>query len=76
MLQVTNAVFVQLPPPLGYGFTQFATAGVYGTPIVSELPNEHNFYAIERLYVPGCRNNRRTSGSILQRLGHEIQHSS
>lgn len=33
--QVTNAVFVQLPPPLGYGFSQFATAGIYGTPIVS-----------------------------------------
>lgn len=32
--QVTNAVFVQLPPPLGYGFSQFATAGIYGTPIV------------------------------------------
>ncbi|KAI0088801.1 MFS general substrate transporter [Irpex rosettiformis] len=39
-INVTNAVFVQLPPPLGYGFSQFATAGVYGTPIVAVIIGE------------------------------------
>ena len=35
MVQVTNAVFLQLPVPLGYQFSQFATAAAYATPIVS-----------------------------------------
>ena len=32
--QVTNAVFLGIPKPEGYGFDQFAIAGAYGTPIV------------------------------------------
>ncbi|KAI0826479.1 MFS general substrate transporter [Irpex lacteus] len=39
-INVTNAVFVQLPPPLGYGFSQFATAGIYGTPIAAVIIGE------------------------------------
>lgn len=33
-INVTNAVFLGSPPPLGYGFSQFGIAGGYGTPIV------------------------------------------
>lgn len=33
-INTTNAVFLGSPPPLGYGFSQFAIAGGYGTPIV------------------------------------------
>ena len=41
--QVTNAVFLQLPVELGgYGYSQFATAGVYGTPIVSSFFPTHS----------------------------------
>ena len=32
--QVTNAVFLAIPKPLGYGFSEYAIAGAYGTPIV------------------------------------------
>ncbi|KAI0691854.1 MFS general substrate transporter [Cytidiella melzeri] len=39
-VNVTNVVFVQLPPPVGYGFSQFATAGIYGTPIVAVIIGE------------------------------------
>lgn len=34
LLKVTNAVFLGSPPPVGFGFSQFAVAGGYGTPIV------------------------------------------
>jgi len=35
-LQVTNVVFLRNPPEEGgYGFSQFATAGTYATPVVS-----------------------------------------
>ena len=30
-------VFLGLPPPNGYGYSQIAIAGTYGTPIVSRL---------------------------------------
>lgn len=30
-LQVTFAVFIGTPPPVGYGFGQFAIAGAYGS---------------------------------------------
>jgi len=34
--QVTNVVFLKNPPEEGgYGFGQFATAGIYATPVVS-----------------------------------------
>ncbi|KAJ3525710.1 hypothetical protein NM688_g8364 [Phlebia brevispora] len=39
-INVTNAVFLQLPIPLGYQFGQFATAGAYATPIVAVLIGE------------------------------------
>ncbi|KAH9477936.1 Efflux pump radE [Psilocybe cubensis] len=37
---VTNAVFLGSPPPFGYGFSEFAVAGGYGTPIVSVILGE------------------------------------
>ncbi|KAH9918337.1 MFS general substrate transporter [Amylocystis lapponica] len=39
-INVTNAVFLSLPPPNGYGFGQYAIAGAYGTPIVSVIIGE------------------------------------
>jgi len=39
-INVTNAVFLGSPPPIGYGFSQFAIAGAYGTPIVSVFVGE------------------------------------
>ncbi|KAF8156654.1 MFS general substrate transporter [Crassisporium funariophilum] len=39
-INVTNAVFLGTPPPVGYGFSPFAIAGGYGTPIVSVLIGE------------------------------------
>lgn len=32
---MTNAVFLGEPAPVGFGFSQYAIAGAYGTPIVS-----------------------------------------
>lgn len=37
ILQTTMVVFLGLPPPNGYGYSQIAIAGTYGTPIVSRL---------------------------------------
>ena len=34
-INVTNAVFLGEPAPLGFGFGEFGIAGMYGTPIVS-----------------------------------------
>ncbi|TFY63206.1 hypothetical protein EVG20_g6410 [Dentipellis fragilis] len=39
-INVTNAVFLGEPAPVGYGFSQFAIAGAYGTPIVAVLIGE------------------------------------
>jgi len=39
-INVTNVVFLGSPPPLGYGFSEFAIAGSYGTPIVSAILGE------------------------------------
>jgi len=39
-INVTNAVFLGSPSPAGYGFSQYAIAGAYGTPIVSVLVGE------------------------------------
>lgn len=36
-LQTTNAVILAEAPPKGYGFSEYAIAGAYGTPIVSAL---------------------------------------
>ena len=38
--QVTNAVFLGEPAPLGFGFSQIAIAGAYGTPIVAVVTGE------------------------------------
>jgi hypothetical protein len=38
--QVTNAVFLGEPAPLGFGFSQIAIAGAYGTPIVAVVLGE------------------------------------
>jgi hypothetical protein len=32
--QVTNAVFIAIPAPLGFGFSQDGIAGMYATPLV------------------------------------------
>ncbi|PPR06452.1 hypothetical protein CVT24_002613 [Panaeolus cyanescens] len=39
-INVTNAVFLGSPPPVGYGFSQFGIAGGYGTPIVAVVLGE------------------------------------
>jgi len=39
-INVTNAVFLGSPPPLGYGFSQYAIAGAYGTPMVAVFVGE------------------------------------
>jgi len=39
-INVTNAVFLGSPPPFGYGFSQFAIAGVYATPMVAVIIGE------------------------------------
>ncbi|TRM62260.1 major facilitator superfamily domain-containing protein [Schizophyllum amplum] len=39
-VNVTNAVFLEEPAPLGFGFSHFAIAGMYGTPIVAVLLGE------------------------------------
>ncbi|KZS87001.1 MFS general substrate transporter [Sistotremastrum niveocremeum HHB9708] len=39
-INVTGAVFLGTPAPVGYGFSQFAIAGFYGTPIVSVIIGE------------------------------------
>ncbi len=36
--QGTNNIFLKTPKPEGYGFSQFAVAGCYGTPVVSTNP--------------------------------------
>lgn len=33
-VNVTQAVFLGSPPPVGFGLTPFAVSGSYGTPIV------------------------------------------
>ncbi|KAJ7322868.1 MFS general substrate transporter [Mycena albidolilacea] len=39
-INVTNAVFLGSPPPVGFAWSEFAIAGAYGTPIVSVLIGE------------------------------------
>ena len=33
-INVTTAVFLGTPPPVGFGYSAFAVSGFYGTPIV------------------------------------------
>jgi len=39
-VNVTQAVFLGSPPPVGFGLTPFAVSGSYGTPIVAVLVGE------------------------------------
>ncbi|KAL1741300.1 major facilitator superfamily domain-containing protein [Schizophyllum fasciatum] len=39
-INVTNAVFLGEPAPLGFGFGEFGIAGMYGTPIVAVIIGE------------------------------------
>ncbi|KAJ7504857.1 MFS general substrate transporter [Mycena galericulata] len=39
-VNVTNAVFLGTPPPLGFGLSPFAIAGMYGTPVVAVFLGE------------------------------------
>lgn len=34
-INVTNAVFLGSPPPIGFGYSAYAISGSYATPIVS-----------------------------------------
>ncbi|KAI0725731.1 MFS general substrate transporter [Fomitopsis betulina] len=39
-INTTNAVFLGTPPPVGYGFNEYAVAGAYATPIVAVIIGE------------------------------------
>ncbi|TFK47554.1 MFS general substrate transporter [Heliocybe sulcata] len=39
-INVTNAVFLGTPPPVGYGFSQYGIAASYATPIVATIIGE------------------------------------
>ncbi|EIN09141.1 MFS general substrate transporter [Punctularia strigosozonata HHB-11173 SS5] len=39
-INVTNAVFLGTPPPVGFGFSQTVIAGLYATPLVAVLIGE------------------------------------
>ncbi|KIM88318.1 hypothetical protein PILCRDRAFT_3335 [Piloderma croceum F 1598] len=39
-VNVTQAVFLGSPPPVGFGLTPFAVSGLYGTPIIATLIGE------------------------------------
>lgn len=43
---MTNAVFLGTPPPVGFGFSQFAIAGSYGTPIVCSMGSYLIFFLL------------------------------
>jgi len=58
-INVTNAVFLGTPPPVGYGFSQFGIAGVYGTPIVAVIIGEIiGRYANDWIMNRGIRRNK------------------
>ncbi|KAJ7154703.1 major facilitator superfamily domain-containing protein [Mycena filopes] len=40
VFEVTNAVFLGSPPPLGFAWSEYAIAGAYGTPIVAVVLGE------------------------------------
>ncbi|KLO09107.1 MFS general substrate transporter [Schizopora paradoxa] len=57
-INVTNAVFLGTPPPVGFGLSQFAVAGAYGTPIVAVIIGEIiGRYANEWIMNNGIRRN-------------------
>jgi len=39
-INVTTAVFLGTPPPVGFGYSAFAVSGLYGTPIVAVFVGE------------------------------------
>ncbi|KAG1806262.1 MFS general substrate transporter [Suillus variegatus] len=40
LFEGTNVIFMKSPPPVGFGFSQYAVAGAYATPIVAVLLGE------------------------------------
>lgn len=73
--QVTNAVFLGTPRPFGYGFSQFAIAGSYGTPIVSTLYSRWFLHHKLLTNNTGFCSSWRDYRQIYERLHHEHQHS-
>ncbi|KIK57101.1 hypothetical protein GYMLUDRAFT_773892 [Collybiopsis luxurians FD-317 M1] len=39
-INITNTIFLQNPPPLGFGLDQITVAGIYATPVISVLVGE------------------------------------
>lgn len=39
-------MFLGTPPPVGFGFSQFAIAGSYGTPIVRFIGSHISFFSL------------------------------
>ncbi|KAI9444209.1 MFS general substrate transporter [Lactarius indigo] len=58
-INVTNAVFLGSPPPEGYGFSQYAIAGAYATPMVAVIIGEliGHFVNDAIMHVTTRRNN-------------------
>ncbi|KAF8877198.1 major facilitator superfamily domain-containing protein [Infundibulicybe gibba] len=38
--QITNTIFLQSPPPLGFGLSAFTVSGIYATPVVAVVLGE------------------------------------
>ncbi|PCH45123.1 MFS general substrate transporter [Wolfiporia cocos MD-104 SS10] len=58
-INTTNAVFLAEAPPSGYGFSEYAIAGAYGTPIVSVLVGEQIGHYLNDWIMEVCiRRNR------------------
>jgi hypothetical protein len=36
-IQITNTLFLQSPPPVGFGFDPTTVSGIYATPVVSQI---------------------------------------
>ena len=54
-LQVTNVVFLRNHPEEGgYGFSQFATAGAYATPVVSSVTCCSNTSSLNQMIPDIC----------------------
>ena len=65
--QTTMVVFLGLPPPNGYGYSQIVIAGTYGTPIVSCSRHEAmmNLYWGILCFLTGWRLTWRIIGALL-----------
>jgi hypothetical protein len=71
-VQTTNAVFLGSPPPIGYGWSQFAIAGAYGIPIVRILFAGKSMSLLH--LTQGFCDHRGACGSFYQRLDHEHEY--